>query len=237
MIIALQHWSEDEEQALSLARLIVDIEPSYRGDVVLVLARRRDCPKSTEAVRTEAYCQKKMPVMLLQSARPEVGHPDGCFGLWAGTVGRLHRLWQRGILAWDLGRFVFTCESDGGPIRKDWINRLRSAHGHSLTVGKRVTGSVMDEPMPHVNGNLILDLSVWGDHPCLSHCPSGIAWDCHHATTLLPEARSSLAIWNAYQAKDLTAGVLDAISRETAWVHGVKCNSLINYARRHLVAG
>lgn len=235
MIIALQYWTGDEERTLSLARLIADIEPERRMDVTLVLARRRDCSVSTEARRTESYCAQKLPTMLLQSPRTETGHPDGCFGLWAGTVAKLHRMWQRGALPWDSGQTVFTCESDGGPIRRDWINRLRRAHSRSLVQGQRVTGAVMDEPIPHVNGNLLFHLSLWSDYPGLSHCPTGMAWDCHHAPVLLREARPSLVIRNDYDTTDLTPGYLRAIARETAWVHGCKDASVITYARRELL--
>lgn len=235
MIIALQYWTGDEPQALALARLIADIEPTRRCDAILALCRRGDCPVSDEARRTEEHCNAKLPTMLLRSPRPETGHPDGCFGLWAGSVAKLHRLWQRGVIPADLGQCVFTCESDGGPIRADWIDRLKSAHWRSLALGKRITGAVMDHPVPHVNGNLVLDLAVWSDHPCLSRCPPGASWDCHHATTLLAEARPSLAIRNDYDATDLTPGYLRAVSRETAWVHGCKDGSVIRYARKELL--
>lgn len=234
MIIALQYWSGDEQQALALARLLADIEQERRGDVVLVLSRRKDCPLSEEARRTESYCSPKLPTMLFQSKREETGHPDGCFGLWAGTVAHIHELWQRGSIPWNMGHTVFTCEADGGPVRRDWIDRLTSAHARSRSLFLRVTGAVMDTPIPHVNGNLVLDLSLWADYPGLAACPPGAAWDVHHGTILLREARSSLAIRNDYEATDLTVGYLSAVARETAWVHGCKDGSVIRYARRHL---
>jgi hypothetical protein len=235
MIVALQYWTEDEPQALALARFLADIETSPRGSVVLALCRRKDCAFSEEAKRTQAHCEKKLPVLVLQSQRPEVGHPDGCFGLWAGTVDNLHRLWMRGILEWELGRYVFTCEADGGPIRRDWASRLRKAHARTLALGKHVTGAVMDEPEPHVNGNLVIDLSMWDDHPGLSSCPAGTLWDIHHAGILLSETRPSLAIRNDYGATDLAHGYLAAVARETAWVHGCRDDSVINYGRRVLL--
>lgn len=237
MIAAVQYWSGDEERALALARLIADIEPKRREDAILVLSRRLDCKLSEEAARTARYCEEKLPTMLLHSKRPEVGHPDGSFGLWAGTVGRLHRLWMKGALPWEWGKCVFTCEADGAPIRKDWIDQLRKAHHRSLAMGKRITGAVMDEPLWHVNGNLVMDLSVWSDHPTLAHCPNGVAWDCHHATILLPEARACLAIRNEYQTRDWTLGALRPIGRESAWLHGVRDESVVNCVRAMMRAG
>lgn len=232
MIIALQYYAGDEELALSLARLIADIEPKRRDGDLLVLARRRDCPLSAEANRTEEHCSTKFPVMMLQSERQEVGHPDGCFGLWYGTLDKLHRMWIGGAIQWDLGRDVFTCEADGAPIRRDWISRLETMHRKSLATGKRITGAAMDYPVPHVNGNMVLDLSIVADYPGLAECPSGVPWDCHHGTVLLRETRPCLAIRNDYDSRDLTAGYLKAVAYETAWVHGCKDESLMTYARK-----
>jgi hypothetical protein len=232
MIVVLQYWGGDEERALTLARMLADIEQGRRRkEVFLVLARRGDCPLSDDARKTVAHCQDVFSVMPLQSPRPEVGHPDGCFGLWAGSARRLYELWQTSAIPWQAGRTAFFCESDGAPIRRDWINRLIVAHAMSRTQGKRVTGAVMDEPMPHVNGNLVLDLQIIADHPSLLDCPPGVSWDLHHAPVLMPEARASLVILNEYNTRDWTPGSLAPIGRESAWVHGCKDNSVLDFVR------
>lgn len=230
MIIALQYWAGDQEQALALARLIADIEPRRREDAILVLARRGDCIESDEARRTQAYCSDKLSTMLLQSQRPEVGHPAGCFGLWAGMMQRLALLHGRGLTPWRHSA-VMCCEADGGPINKDWIGMVIKAHERSLVQGKRITGPVMDTPIPHTNGNNVMELGVIEDYPGLMTCPPEAAWDLHHAKVLIRETRACNVILNAYNTRDWTRGCLTPMARETAWVHGCKDDSVYQYAR------
>jgi hypothetical protein len=230
MIIMLQYWDGDQDQALTLARLLADIEPKRREDAILVLARRGDCRESEEARRTEAYCSAKFSTMLLQSPRVEVGHPDGCWGLWAGAVNRLWMLHRQGLLPWGHSA-VFTCETDGGPISPRWLDMLIKAHQRTLTQNLRVTGAVMDTPIPHVNGNLVLELGIIGDNPSLLSCPPGVAWDLHHAKVLIRETRACNVILNAYGTRDWSPGCLTPMARETAWVHGCKDSSVYGYAR------
>jgi len=230
MIVALQYWAGDQEPAFALARLIADIEPRRREDVILVLSRRGDCPESEEARRTRDYCSAKLSTMLLRSERPETGHPAGCFGLWAGTLARLTRLHMEGFIPWGHSA-VATLEADGGPINPRWLDMLIAAHARTLTQNLRVTGWVGDIPMPHVNGNLVIETGVLQDYPSLLTCPDHAAWDIHHAKVLLRETRSCSVILSAYATRDWTPGCLTPLSRETAWVHGVKDDSIYRYAR------
>lgn len=231
MIAAIQYWAEDEAQALTLARLLADIEPSKREDFMLVLARRGDCPISEEAGRTRDYCTEKFQTMLLRSPREEVGYPDGCFGLWAGTLERLSTLWLDGNIPWEWGRTVFFCEADGAPICSDWIDRMRVAHALTRSIGLQVTGAVMEEHGAHVNGNLILDLRIKGEHPSLMECPTRVAWDLHHADLLVGLTRASVIIRNEHGTRNWTADTLAPIGRASAWVANVKDDSVLRYAR------
>jgi len=230
MLVALQYWRGDEAEALSLARLIADIEPKEREDVVLVLARAFDCPLSPEAEATQKHCSAKLRTMLLQSHVERVGHPSGCYGVWAGTVGRLYQLWSSGMID-SRHDSVATFEADGCPVRSDWLDRLQAAHGRTLTQGLRVTGAVMDEPIPHVNGNLVMHLSVWGDRPSLRDSIHNVAWDIQHARVLIPLTRPCGVIRNEYETRDWTEGCLAGIAREAAWVHGCKDDSILRIVR------
>lgn len=230
MIILLQYWTGDEARALSLARMLADIERSPRKSVCLALARAFDCEWSEEAQKCREYCSRVFRVLPIQSTVQKTGHPDGAFGIWSGAMDRLYRLMMKPAFS-EEHRTVFCCEADGAPLRADWIDRIIEAHRMTRTKGLRVTGAVMDEPLPHVNGNLILDLQLWGDYPSLRDCPPGVAWDLHHAPILLREARSSYVIRNEYNTRDWTPGSLAPIGRESAWIHGCKDNSALDYVR------
>jgi len=163
IMIVIQYWSGDEPQALRLARLLADLERGRPGRPTplptrLVLARRFDCLVSVEASQTRDYCQHIFHTHLVQSSRRETGHPDGCFGLWAGTVDVLNMMLLGGILPWIECRHAFLAEADGAPIRRDWLDRMGEAHAVTTLQGKRVTGAMMDWPYPHVNGNMVMDL-------------------------------------------------------------------------------
>lgn len=231
MIIALQYWAGDEAQALRLARLLADLEPEFREDVILFLARRSDCAVSHEATRTVAYCSKAFETRLLTNSRHEVGHPDGCFGLWAGTAIGLYQLLLNGIIPWTTCRDAFFCEADGAPVRTDWLDRLIEAHETTKLKGYRITGAKMDWPYAHVNGNMVMDLQLTADYPSLMECPPGVAWDLHHGPILMREARDGHAILNVCGSRNWAPEVLRCIGTQTAWLHGCKDESVFNYAR------
>lgn len=231
MIIALQYWAGDEAQALALARLLADLEDERRDNTTLVLARRFDCPLSMEADRTADYCSDSFDVRFIRSSRTETGHPDGCFGLWAGAADALYHMLVAGILPWKTCRHALFIEADGAPVRRDWLDRIIEAHNVSLAQGHRVTGAMMDWPWPHVNGNMVMDLQLVADYPSLMECPSGVAWDLHHGTLLLREARDGHAILNVCGAKYWTPEVLKQVGTQTAWLHGCKDDSVFQYAR------
>lgn len=231
MIILLQYWTGDEARALTLARLLADLERNQRKSVYLVLARAFDCGWSEEAERVREHCSRVFTVLSVQSTVQKTGHPDGAFGIWSGALDRLYQLWQQPAFPWAAGRTVFCCEADGAPLRPDWIDRIIAAHTMTRGKGLRVTGAAMDEPMPHVNGNFIMDLQLWADYPSLRDCPPGVAWDLHHAPILLREARSSYVIRNEYNTRDWKPGSLAPIGRESAWIHGFKDNSVLDFVR------
>lgn len=231
LVTALQYWKGDEEQALMLARLLADIEKVPTDEMLLVLSRRGDCELSPEARQTQLYCSQKFATMCIQSPRGETGHPDGCFGLWAGTAMKLYELWQRGAIPWFAGRTVFLAEADGGPLQPGWRRRIVESHDMTLKGNKRVTGAIMERPFLHVNGNFVMDLSLIADYPALMKCPSKVAWDLHHAPILVREARSSYVIRNEYETRDWTPGALRPLGREAAWLHGCKDDSLFNFIR------
>ena len=233
LAIVIQFWEEDEADALALARLLADIETGYREDVLLVFARRFDLPASRELWETRMYCGQKFGTRSIQSNQQATGHPDGCFGLWAGAMEILYDQYTRGILQHPS---VFTVESDGCPTRKDWIEELKRAHNKTIAAGKRVTGSVWPEPLEHVNGSLCMHLSCWGDHPSLSRCPHGQAWDVFHARTLLAETNPSNAIVNLYGVEEVSAGVLGTIGLTSCWISSCKDGSAQKWARNALAS-
>jgi hypothetical protein len=228
MILALQYWGGDEPKALRLARLIADIEPAFRRDCMLVLSRRADCPLSREAQEAQLYCGKKFHTMLMQASGEGEGWPAGSNALWRGTFENCAKLIADGVTT---SSAIFTFEADCVPLTPDWIQRLIEEHARTILFGKRVTGFMSRFPITHINGNLIIEASIFWDQPSLQLCPPNRAWDLWHAATLLSEARPSTIIHNAARSDDWTEGPLISLGRESAILHGCKDDSAYNAVR------
>ena len=236
LALVLQFWDGDAMEAFRLARLLADLEPEPRNDVMFVLARRRDYGESDAALdEAEAVLQKKFPVLSMVSPRAGVGHPDGCYAIWSGVMEELTSLYYDGILPFDN---VFTFEPDGAPCRRDWIDSLKRTHAQNLAAGARVTGAPMTQGFntcaspPHVNGCLCMHVSCWADHPSMHYCPPGAAWDVVHGLVLLQELGSFRPIANLYGAQAVSTAVFETLAREHCWLSNVKDDSAFFLAER-----
>ena len=233
LIIAIQYWADDADQAFRLARLLADIEPARREDVTIALCGRFDTEKTDALVDTWWHCLGKFRALSLTSKRKATGHPDGCFGLWAGTMDALSEMWADGRTD---ARSVFTVEADGVPLSVDWLSRLQVEHTRALRAGKRVSGAFTETggELPHINGSLMAHLSLWPDRPSLHRTPAGQAWDIFHAPALLAEAQPTPLIRNVYGATGWSDGALKAMAKETAWLSSTKDTSALEWAERTL---
>jgi hypothetical protein len=234
LVVAIQYFADDEPQAMRVARLLADIEPARRDDVVLAFCRRHDAPVTRLGWETQLHCGLKFGTMAIRSERPGEGHPAGPNGLWSGTLDALSRSWRSGKLP---AESVFCCEPDGVPLRPDWIDVLKSEHAQARREGKRITGPLMEFPFRHINGTMLLDLAVWLDRTSLHETPAEQAWDIFHAGALLQECRPSSLVKNVYGARNYSREVLAAMANETAWLASTKDDSAIGWAERTLVGG
>jgi hypothetical protein len=168
------------------------------------------CPRSKKPCSTVAT-----------SRREATGHPDGCYGLWAGSV---EVLAEQRCAAWPYDN-VLTIEADGVPLRWDWIDQIKRVHAEHLDSGKRITGVRMFQGQRHVNGTMAMHLSCWDDHPSLHRCRAGQPWDCFHGQTLLRECGDRSAIVNLYGVQDVSPSVFSILGHEHAWLASSKDES------------
>jgi hypothetical protein len=229
IIMALQFWKGDQRRAFELSRLIADIEPIRRNDCALYLCCDGNTEQSEEMLSTLQYCESKFPVGTFQSMRAGNGHPDGPNVLWSSTMEFFFQQWSRGGLKFEN---VFTFEADGVPLRKDWITQLIEAHRETLRQRLLVTASVRHRHfMRHPNGNLISHVSVIRNYPELLETPPSLPWDMHHHTTLTRLARHDTVIRSEHRSTNWSAESLASIATETAWLHGCRDDSVLNFAR------
>lgn len=225
LAVAIQFWDGDKAKALTLSHLLTDLEAHFRDDVMLVFAARFDVPMDAEIWKAMLYAGRRFHVAFMQSKREQVGHPDGCHGLWAGTLENVHRSWLKG---WPCEN-VFFVEADGVPTRFDWIDSIKTAHAANLLAGRRITGARMEGSRwsysTHVNGSMIVHASALASHPEWLSCPSGEAWDCFHAQSMLAELGEVRPILNLYGAHDVSLSVFKTIGHHYAWLASVKDGS------------
>lgn len=229
LVLALQFWRGDAEQAFRLARLIADIEPIRRNDCALYLCCDANTEQTDEMLGTLRYCENKMPVGTFQSMRAGTGHPDGPNVLWAATLQFFFQQWNRGALNLEN---VFTFEADGAPLRLDWISRLIDAHRETIRQRLLITASVRFRHfMRHPNGNLIAHVSAIRNYPELTETPPALPWDMHHHTTLCRIARHDTVIRSEHRSLNWSGEPLTSIATETAWLHGCRDDSVYNFSR------
>jgi hypothetical protein len=242
LMLVLQFWKGDQARALRLARLLADIEPARRDDVILVFARRFDVPLSPTIWKAGLHCGHKFTIMHIQSKRRAHGHPDGCYGLWAGAAEQLYEWYSTkgGMLSQFHSAFFF--EPDLAPTVKDWIDRLKKAHIQTLQQQKRITGAITGRPnadhrvdWDHVNGNLVMHWSCWGDHKSLHRCPPGIPWDLYHAQVLMSEVGTYQPILNLSGSQKFSRDVYLTLGQSWCCVVNVKDDSAQRFAREYLV--
>jgi hypothetical protein len=232
LALVLQFWRKDKAQALALARLIADIEPEFRDDVIFVFARQENTPMDHEIYETQLYVGLKMPFADMPTRVDESKeYPGICFDPWASACEKLSRAYHTGKRK---HHSAFFFEADGCPMGKYWIDHLKGAHEQTLTLGKRVTGPRMRWE-PHVNGTMVMHLSCWEDHPSLRQCPPSRPWDIFHGQVLLSELGPSQIIANRYGDQNMSEQVWFTTSINAAWSTSCKDGLAQYWARRRLV--
>jgi hypothetical protein len=231
--IAIQYFRDDMPAALRLARLIADIEAERRDDVNLALCPRFDLERTPAQEATFMHCAGKFPTFFCQSEREGTGHPSGSNQLAAGILDRMAASWRAGTSRTSA---VFLVEADGVPLRRDWIDRLLAEHARALRAGKRITGDLVDDGIPHVNGSCIIELSAWLDHPSMHETPPASAWDLHHAPVMMAECRPTRMISNLYGSRDWSHAALAGVAKYGAWLANTKDDTAIEWCERTLVS-
>lgn len=232
LVVALQYWAGDEAKAMRLARLLADLEPRRRQDVLLCFFRRYDTPESAALFDARMHCGRKFGTMTIASRREGTGHPRGCNELWSSLMEQFAVDWRTGRLG---GHSVFCMEADGVPLRADWLDKLLAEHERTLEAGRRVTGALTNHSYRHINGSIVAHFSMWWDRLSLHETPPGQAWDMFHAQVLTSEARPTTWMKNVYGAGSWSDESLTAMAKETAWLSSSKDDSALAWAERTLV--
>jgi hypothetical protein len=233
LLLVLQYWKGDRDQAMALARFIADLQPFKCANADFLFVARFDCPHDMDAIN---YVSKKFNVSHYVSKRRGTGWPNGCNDLWFGAMEWVQSMMaERRIPAY---KAIFTFEADGVPLSPNWINQFSAdwdaeAKKHETFV----FGAQLEAPGPHINGNAMVS-----GHPAFLHwvvrkvggAPPNAGWDY-----VLYRDFKKWGAWNYpklrsyWGSKTFTrAGFANELSAGTVWLHGIKDNSLLEMARK-----
>jgi Glycosyltransferase sugar-binding region containing DXD motif len=253
MIIALQYYKGDRDRTFSLARLLADIEPVPRNDILLALVCQPDTPSSPLTNMVMQYCARKFSVVHVVSPRKAPAHPNRvdnegfpvdlgqCGQLWAGTMEYFSNLFEKGNTPHDS---ILTLDGgDGVPLHLDWINMFKQEHVRTLSMGKLITGThynLWDCPL-HVNPNAIFHLSTWTKFPSLHDVPLSDGtlsthFDIYHRRVMLDNSSLTSIVRTDWRGAGnrISVELMRERAKKSIWLHGYKDNNLYQVARSYL---
>ena len=246
LVIAVQFYSGDWLRAVSLARLLADLEQRRRDDVCLLFVRTTECPETRVLDDVIARCAEVFHVesLVVRPDTPErrerwdrLGKwPVGPNVLWTGAVDYFLRCMGP---QWTS---LFTVDGgDSAPLHRDWVDVLREDHARTVRQGLGVTGWVSMDGLGrwHVNLNLVAERSFLEGHPELLEMPAGKdvyePVDMYRAASFLGTCRASTVVRSDWRYSGARRSDLEAVSGQSAWWHGCRVGNLVDLARGHVL--
>jgi len=229
LLLAIQFWDKDKEQAMKVARLIADLQSGFCEAADFMFVARFDC---TQDMKTVEHVSRKFNVHHFINTRHRGAEwPHGCNSLWFGTMDYVYTM----SVAKRIPEYkaVLTFEADSAPLSPNWISEL--SRGWDEAKGK-VYGAMQSNPAPHVNGNALFsadrDFLKWVTRD-VGGCSPHAGWDFVLASEFrkrgwadCPKMRS----WWGYPT--MSEETFNQLSREgVVFFHGVKNCSLVEHVR------
>lgn len=229
VLLALQYYDGDKNQAEDTARLVADLEPVKSSEIDFLVSYRND---SSVSGSLKDYLARKFDVYTHKGRRRETGWPAGPNALWFDTIARVYELGAaKKMPVYD---FVLTFEADCSPLRPGWVEILWAEWKRAKV---KVMGDMLPHPGLHINGNACFsgELSFLKHigHKILGCSPSG-GWDFLLAPLFQKagwfHSPSMCSEWARHQP--FTAEELDnAIRAGTVFHHGMKNGTLARAVR------
>lgn len=238
ILLALQFWKGDRQQAMKTARFIADLEPEMSDKADFLFVSRFDCPQDTSTIE---YVSAKFRTFTHKSARRGVGWPIGCNELWAGTTSYIYQsIAGKRMPAY---KAILTFESDCVPMQHGWIGRLSQQWDEEKARRNGALacmGAWLRYPGPHINGNMMIS----GEPHHLSWLTDAVSrvggrggWDY----VIYPELErrgvapvsSIRSYWGSKTMSQEWFG--KELHTDAVFIHGVKDDSLLNMSRKNLL--
>jgi hypothetical protein len=228
-VIALQFYNGDRDRAMRLARMIADIQPYFRMDLLFLFVCRYDCDMS---IADLAYVGKKMMVEFFKTTTRWDGWP-------AGPNGMARDLLEESYLRVKSGRWsdvmgMIMIEPDCIPCDQEWIDTLCSAFPIG---GPRIMGAWRPSggEHGHINGNCVIQADIARLPGFLAAFNQHLAWDCAIVPFVKDYWLETHLIKNCFESTGATREVFEAKAQEPpVLIHGYKDDSCYELARKRL---
>jgi len=235
ILIALQMWQGDRIQCMNLAKFLADLEPAHSEFADFLLVHRFDCASPADIV---PKLSRKFNTFVYKTPHCDTGWPLGCNAVTYHAIE-----WVRCMLeAKKIPEYkaIFLCEGDGGPVQRNWIEKMHAAWDAANAKGPIFqAGPYMPPPTEHINGNCLIN----GSLPALQ-------WFCKRQW----QTRAGGWDWVGYEEfkkhgavdvpgmKNLYAKVSfteaewkQLIADDVIWCHGDKSNDLIYWGSKYFL--
>jgi hypothetical protein len=230
IVLCMQYWEGDKQRALSVARMIADLQAEKDDRFQFMFLRRFDAtPVDDETI---GYVGRKFDILTHTCRRKEVGWPAGCNGMASDALMLAQEKWSTG--EWKRVTGVWLLEPDILPLYRNWLYRIEREWKMALEDGKLVMGawSPHHSPVGHINGNMLFHPSLCDRVKGLEGSAPHIGWDVYHAQRLHRHAWKSNQMLNLYRGINVTEADIYAPGTRYAFVHGIKDDSGLHIIRR-----
>jgi len=232
ILLALQYWEGDREQAMKVARLIADLEPRFCEKADFLFVARFDCTHDLAAIK---HVSAKFNVHHYINRQRGQLWPHGCNSLWFGTMDWVYSYGEAERIP--PYKAILTFEADACPLAPNWITELSNFWDRAK---QKVVGPLLFSPGEHINGNAMFSgdkgFLKWISRDVGGCTPHG-GWDY----ILAPEFKKrgwadcpKMRSWWKTPTTDYAK--FEELSQQHAvFLHGVKDDSMINHVRRRFL--
>lgn len=232
ILLALQYWEGDREQAMKVARLIADLETRHSDKADFLFVSRFDCGHDSDSI---TYVAKKFNVHTYVNKQRGKLWPHGCNSLWFGTMDWVFSYGEAERIP--PYKAILTFEADACPLTPNWISELSLFWDR---VKKKVVGPLLQHPGTHINGNALFS----GDKAFLKWiardvggCNPHAGWDYVMASEFKKRGWADCPKMKSWwQTPTSTGETFEELSRQdVVFLHGIKDDSMINHVRKRFL--
>lgn len=233
ILLALQFWRGDKDQAMALARLIADLCPAPCEDADFLFVSRFDCNHDLDTVK---HVARRFKVHQYVNRRRGTEWPHGCNDLWFGTMDWAFTFGEAKRIP--TYKAILTFEADSCPLSPNWISEL-SAQWDRLRPAK-VVGPLLQHPGEHINGNALFsgdkEFLHWVARKVGGCTPAG-GWDYVLRHEFKKRGWADCPPMKSFwKTPTMTEpSFLDLVSQGVVFLHGVKDDSVLKHVRKRFI--